>query len=168
MSVMNGKQYKHPNTLSYSSPFMVKRPVSWMNFSTSKNICVFVSSLSISLQNNKVGSSIDKSLLISRIPLKFIITLFKPKGCTRNANLFLSNFLISFSILFESKHELKKPTIRVIRYLYKMLFSHMHPTLLIKGCKVSCFRRAKVRLTRIILRPLSALSFNVATSGSVI
>ena len=27
-SVMNGKQYKHQNTLSYSSQFMVKRPVS--------------------------------------------------------------------------------------------------------------------------------------------
>ena len=27
-SVTNGKQYKHQNTLSYSSHFMVKRPVS--------------------------------------------------------------------------------------------------------------------------------------------
>ena len=31
-SVTNGKQYKHQNTLSYSSHFMVKRPVSWINF----------------------------------------------------------------------------------------------------------------------------------------
>jgi hypothetical protein len=28
MSVANGKQYKHQNTLSYSSQFIVKRPVS--------------------------------------------------------------------------------------------------------------------------------------------
>ena len=27
-SVANGKQYKHQNTLSYSSQFIVKRPVS--------------------------------------------------------------------------------------------------------------------------------------------
>jgi hypothetical protein len=32
MSVTNSKQNKHKNTLSYSSHFMVKRPVSCMNF----------------------------------------------------------------------------------------------------------------------------------------
>ena len=49
-SVPNGKQYKHQNTLSCSSHFMVKRAVSWINFWTCKNICVLFSSLRMHCQ----------------------------------------------------------------------------------------------------------------------
>ena len=66
---MNGKQYKHQKTLSYSSQFMVKRHASWMNFWISKEICAFVSPFSTSLPNNKVSSSIGNLLLISRLPI---------------------------------------------------------------------------------------------------
>jgi uncharacterized protein (DUF486 family) len=43
-----------------------------------------------------------------------------------------------FSI-FYLKAKLTAKTIRVTWYLYKMLFSHRHHTLLIMGCKVSSF-----------------------------
>jgi hypothetical protein len=71
-SVANGKQLKHQNTLSNSSQFMVKRLVSCMNFRTCKTNCIFFSSSKISLPSNKVSSSIGKSLLISRIPIRKI------------------------------------------------------------------------------------------------
>jgi len=44
---------------------------------------------------------------------------------------FYQNFLVSLIILYESKSENDSKTIRVTRYLYKMLFPHKHHTLLI-------------------------------------